>query len=298
MAKGYVLYNPKAGNGVHADRVKALEASLGGELMILDIDRITNYRAFLQGLEAEDYLVIAGGDGTLNRFVNDTAGLAIRNEIFCFPTGTGNDFARDLGKHPGDAPFPITGYLKNLPTVEVRGKTYRFLNGVGYGIDGYCSETGDELRKTPGKKVSYPAIAVRGLLFHYKPTRATVTVDGVTHVYDKVWLAPTMNGRFYGGGMMPAPEQNRCGSGTLSVMVFRDTGILRALRVFPSIFKGTHVRHTDMVEILEGREITVEFDRPTPLQIDGETISGVISYTALASARREAAPRPLAAAGI
>ena len=38
---------------------------------------------------------------------------------------------------------------------------------------------------------------------------------------------------------------------------------------FPSIFKSGHIKHTDMVEILTGHEIKVEFDRPTPLQIDG-----------------------------
>lgn len=37
------------------------------------------------------------------------------------------------------------------------------------------------------------------------------------------------------------------------------------------------------VDILKGREITVEFDRPTALQIDGETILGVTSYTARAA---------------
>ena len=34
---------------------------------------------------------------------------------------------------------------------------------------------------------------------------------------------------------------------------------------FPSIFKSGHIKHTDMVEILTGHEIKVEFDRPTPL---------------------------------
>ena len=42
----------------------------------------------------------------------------------------------------------IGKYLKNLPQVEVNGKKYLFLNGVGYGIDGYCCEVGDKLRET------------------------------------------------------------------------------------------------------------------------------------------------------
>ena len=57
---------------------------------------------------------------------------------------------------------------------------------------------------------------------------------------------------------------------------------LKALTVFPSIFKGEHIRHIHVVEVLTGQNITVEFDRPAPLQIDGETIPGVSSYRAAA----------------
>ena len=41
---------------------------------------------------------------------------------------------------------------------------------------------GDEQRAASDKKVDYTGIAIKGLLFHYKPTNATVTVDGVTYI--------------------------------------------------------------------------------------------------------------------
>lgn len=177
-------------------------------------------------------------------------------------------------------PFSVEAYLKDLPTVELKGKRYRFLNAVGFGIDGYCCQVGDELRKTPGKKVDYTAIAIGGLLKHYHPTTATVTVDGWRQVFRKVWIAPTMHGCFY-GGMMAAPEQKR-NSGTLSLMLFHGAGRLRTLWALPGIFKGTHAKHKKMVTVLTGREITVEFDRPAPLQIDGETVLDITCYTAIA----------------
>ena len=165
--------------------------------------------------------------------------------------------------------------------MEVKGQQYRFLNGVGYGIDGYCCEVGDEMRKIPGKKVNYTAIAIRGLLLDYIPTSAVVTVDGVRHEYQKVWLAPTMLGSRYGGGMIPTPAQRRDDpEGKLSVMVFHGSGKLKTLAVFPSIFKGEHIKHTECVEVLTGHEITVEFSAPRPLQVDGETVLNVRSYTA------------------
>lgn len=88
--------------------------------------------------------------------------------------------------------------------------------------------------------------------------------------------------------MMPTPNQDRKSKEkTLSVMVLHGSGKLKTLCVFPSIFKGEHVKHTEMIEILTGHEIKVEYDRPTPLQIDGETILGVTSYTALSSIKEK-----------
>lgn len=281
MAKGYVIYNPLAGNGKAKEDSQLLQMVLDEELEYYDMTRITNYAAFIGGMEREDYLVIVGGDGTLNCFVNDTDGLEISQEILYFPTGTGNDFAKDMGM--GENPHSITEYLKDLPSVEVSGKRYRFINGVGFGIDGYCCQVGDELRKIPGKKVNYTGIAIKGLLFHFAPRNAKVTVDGKEYAYKKVWIAPTMHGKFYGGGMIPTPKQDRS-SGKLSLMLFHGAGRLRTLCVFPSIFKGEHIKHTKMVAVHTGKEITVEFDRPTPLQIDGETILDVTKYTARSTA--------------
>ena len=112
-----------------------------------------------------------------------------------------------------------------------------------------------------------------------------ITVDGETHSYRQGWLAPTMNGRFYGGGMMPTPNQDRLGfNRSLSVMVFFGSSKLKTLAIFPSIFKGEHINHRHNIKVLCGHEITVRFDRPTPLQIDGETILGVTEYTVRAAA--------------
>ena len=284
MRIGYVLYNTKAGTNNNIEELKKLEKVVKEELKFVDILTVKDYREFLSGLDADDFIILAGGDGTINCFANNVEGIEFSNEILYYPNGTGNDFAHDLGHEKECDPFPITEYLKDLPMVKVKGKKYRFINNVGYGIDGYCSQVGDELKNSSAKKINYTAIAIKGLLFYYKTTNARVTVDGELHTYRKVWLAPTMNGRFYGGGMMPTPAQDRKSKDkTVSVMVMHGSGKLKTLMVFPSIFKGEHIRHTEMVEILTGHEIKVEFDRPTPLQIDGETILDVTSYTVRSS---------------
>ena len=280
----HILYNPLAGGGSGLARAQELAKHLPGQAeQLTDLTTIRDYAAFFAAVPAGERVLLTGGDGTLNHFLNNTAEIELPQELWYAPTGTGNDFWTDLGRKPAESPLNIRPYLDRLPSVTVGGVTRRFLNGVGYGIDGYCCLESDRLRDVSKKPVNYTAIAVKGLLFHYKPTSAAITVDGVQRTYDHVWLAPTMHGRCYGGGMMPTPQQDRLAEPRqLSVMVFHSRSKLKVLMAFPSIFKGEHVRRTDLVEVLTGRDITVEFDRPTPLQIDGETIPDVTSYRALA----------------
>ena len=282
----HILHNPLAGSSAAATPWLTALTEGGHTVKEYDVTAVSkDYPTFLNGLTAEDTILIHGGDGTLNRFINDTDGMDLPCDVLYAPGGTGNDFLRDLGRSAEDGPFSVLNYIRDLPYAEVKGKRYRFLNNVGFGIDGYCCEVGDAQKKAhPDKKVNYTAVAIKGLLFHYKPTTAVVTIDGQTFTYKKAWLAPTMKGRYYGGGMNATPAQDRMNpDGTLSVMLFYGKGSVATLMAFPSIFEGKHIRHTDMVAIHEGRDIHVKFDSPRAIQIDGETITGVTEYHAYAA---------------
>lgn len=280
-----VLYNPQASNGRGAEKAEALRPLLSeGEIAFQNVLEIEDLPAFLEALAPQDKVYLAGGDGTLNKFINLLGDHTVKNELYLYGSGSGNDFLRDvLGKDQA-GPVQINRYIDDLPCVTVNGRTQRFINGIGFGIDGYCCEVGDKKRaKKPGKAVNYTAIAITGLLFHFRAPNARITVDGESKEYRRAWIAPAMKGRFYGGGMMVAPAQDRLAEdGKLSSVVFYGKGRLKTLMVFPSIFEGKHIEHPDMVDIRRGHTITVEFDRPTALQIDGETVLGVTSYTVCA----------------
>lgn len=278
----YVLFNMLSGNGTGKDKVDDLKTFLRGkQVSYKDITKITDFESFFADLTIKDEIIICGGDGTLNHFINDTDGMRILPAIYYYPTGSGNDFWNDLGKKPGDNPIRIEQYLKDLPFVEVNGMKKRFLNGIGYGIDGYCCEEGDRQREAGNKKIDYTNIAINGLLFKYKPTNAEIEVDGTHYSYKKVWLAPSMNGRYYGGGMIATPDQDRLAKNRLlSLLIFHGSGKIKTLMIFPSIFKGKHIDHPKNVEVKTGHRIKVTFDRPVALQIDGETVLNVKTYTA------------------
>ena len=262
MSEKYILYNPCEGGPETEKAVKALQDANEGAVAI-NICRIISYKTFFNGLDPNDTVILCGGDGTLNRFVNDVNGMNIPNKLYYYPTGTGNDFARDVGQKPfSDPTVCLNPYFERLPRVSVKGKSELFLNNVGFGIDGYCCEVGEKLREENKKRkkpkpVNYTKIAITGLLF-----------------------ASVMNGRCYGGGMMPTPEQYRLREdGKVSILIFHDVGKLRGLMIFPSIFSGKHLRYTNQMTILEGKTIQVKYNEPAPLQIDGEVVPEVMEYT-------------------
>ena len=275
----YLLYNPFSGNNCSHEDALSYAVVVHTPTKLVNITEIHSMRVFFETLEPHDDVIIFGGDGTLNRIINQLSDVQINNDLYFYSSGTGNDFARDVGREGAQNPFLINEYIKNLPTVTVNEKKSRFINGVGFGIDGYCCEVGDEL-KAQGKQPNYTAIAIKGLLFHFKPVTAKVSVDGKEMEFKKVWIAPTMYGRYYGGGMMATPKQNRnADDKTVSLMLFHGSSKLKTLMIFPSIFTGKHVKNSKYISIFEGKSISVSFDRPSPLQIDGETILNVTKYS-------------------
>ena len=275
MAKYFVLYNGLSDNGNGLENAKKLqEFYKGDELKYEDIISIKDLKKFLN--DTKEQIILTGGDGTLNHFVNSVNEDDIPENLLYFAAGTGNDFYHDISELENtDKPILVKKYLINLPVATINGKDYKFFNGVGYGIDGYCCEEADRIKdKDPSAKINYTSIAVKGLLFKFKPSNGKVSVDNKTYEFKKIWLAPVMKGKYYGGGMIPCPSQNR-NSDKLSVLVWSKGAKLPTLMNFSNIFKGTHIKKEKHCKILSGYDFVVEFDKPCAAQVDGETVLNV-----------------------
>ena len=280
MQKYVVLYNPLSNNKKGEESAREAEKVFeNGEFSYKSVLEIKSYAEYFKELSDEYTVILAGGDGTLNKFVNNLNNEKLTRDVYYFPAGSGNDFMHDVSEDGKLKYIKLNPYVENLPTVEINGKKSLFINGIGFGIDGYCCEVGDELRKTTDKPINYAGIAIKGLLFHFKPVTATINTDGVERVFKNAWLAPTMNGRFYGGGMNATPTQDRLNKElSLTTMVFYGKSRIGTLMKFPGIFKGEHIKHKNAVTLIKGYRIKVTFDRPCALQIDGETVLNVTSY--------------------
>ncbi len=277
----YVMYNPLAGNRTCEEACKGVgDIFASDDKQYIDLLSVGDLEEYIRKLSPEDQIIVCGGDGTLNYIINHINTAELEQDIFYYPAGSGNDFYHDVDEEGTNGVYRINMYLKCIPTVRVRGMEKLFLNGIGYGIDGYCCEEGDKKRVvSPGKRVNYSIIALKGLIYGYKPVNARITIDGVTKEFKHVWMAPTMNGRYFGGGMKCAPNQDRMNEeGLVSVIVVHTRFRLAILMAFASVFKGKHLKYRRLVSEFFGSDVTVEFDRPTALQIDGETVTDVTKY--------------------
>ena len=227
------------------------------EVRKLEFGKDFDFKGFFESLESGEKLVVAGDDSALNLFVNKSSGLLAQTQVFYCLSGEGCDFYKDIAGAEQQPVFvEITHYIHNLPSVRMGLKTRKFLNGTGLDLS--------------AKKV----------LFGAKPVNVSVTVDGETKSYSDVWLVSCVNGRFCCGGMMAVPDQERLGKkGTLSCMILHNKSRLGTYFAFSSIYKGEHVKRTGMVEILRGHNITVSFDRPVAVLLDGEKLPDVSEYS-------------------
>ena len=120
----YVFLNRLSNNGKGGEAQPELEKIFEGEqLKFIDITSVTNAADSCRMLEPEDKVVIAGGDGTLSRFVNDIYDLHLTNPIYFYTCGSGNDFLNDIRERCEITPqsgsnLHLQFWLLELPFVE------------------------------------------------------------------------------------------------------------------------------------------------------------------------------------
>lgn len=266
----YYIYNRLATN--KKPRIEA-GAKLVGAIGL-------DYKKFFSELSPEDDVVIIGGDMSINHFIRKIQGYKVTNNVYVRAFGYGSDFVNDVGGRLTDD-ILLNPYINDLPTARIKNHHRPFINGIGFGLDGYCCATGDYVKaKNPSASINYTAIALKGLIYKFKPVHASVEVDGQKYEFDNVYLAAAMKGRYFGGGMKIAPNQNRADLDHLTVIIYTAKTRLKALLSFSKVFDGTHINNKEMVKVFTGKKVYMKFSRIGDAQIDGDTVKNVDEYWA------------------
>ncbi len=215
--------------------------------------------------ETCDVIVSVGGDGTIHEIVNGIVGKDISLGII--PAGSGNDLARTLGisKDPKEALLAITNKSASRIDLGVAGDRY-FINIGGAGFDAeVVADMNNNMRFLRGT-VAYVASVIKKLLT-FVPVELEITIDGRI-LNKKVYICAVANGKYYGGGMMLAPDA-LINDGYFDICVLEDLSKLDFLVTFPSVFKGKHIDHPK-VKIYKGKEVLIKGPEHLSIHADGE----------------------------
>jgi diacylglycerol kinase (ATP) len=134
-----LLVNPTAGRGRVLDRWPQLPAILAvrAEVEVIVPEGVEALAAAARTAATRGRtIVIAGGDGTVNRVLNAVS--ACRPRLGVLPVGSGNDFARALGLPDdplGAAARIASGTGAPLDLVGVNGHLFSTVGGVGLVAD-------------------------------------------------------------------------------------------------------------------------------------------------------------------
>jgi YegS/Rv2252/BmrU family lipid kinase len=212
------------------------------------------------------YVLIAGGDGTVDNVVNEMKKLNINLPIGILPTGTANDFAKFIGM-----PQDIKMACKQILTSEAqkvdlgRINEKYFINVASTGLFTDVSQKTDvNLKNTIGKLAYY----VKGIEQLPNFRRLKVKVESSQIVYDEdMYLMLVLNGRT--AGNFKLAYKAAIDDGLLDVIIIK-TGMKNIINMFIKMIKGEHLDDCKGIVYFKTDKLTVECHENIVTDIDGE----------------------------
>lgn len=240
-----------------------------------------------------DALVVVGGDGMVNLGVNLVA--QTRVPLGLVPSGTGNDMARSLGIPHDNTEAAIDALAEALarpPRTIDAGRIHYVDDETGApatrwfgcvlsaGFDAIVNERAN--RMTFPKGASRYLLALGLELVRLKPIPYRITLDGELVVTDGA-LVSVGNARSLGGGMKVTPNA-LLDDGVFDVLIVQPFKRIPFMRLFPTVFEGTHVRDA-RVSVRRAARVRIESpdviayadgERIGPLPVDIECVPGAL----------------------
>ena len=232
-----------------------------------------------------DALVIAGGDGIISLALQALARSDVPLGII--PAGTGNDHAREYGLPTGDpeaaADVVSDGWVEMVDLGRIRGSGNQkwFGTVMAAGFDSLVSDRANRMRWPHGRMRYNVAMLAELSQLRLLPFR--LVLDGGEEMVTDLTMAAFGNTRSYGGGMLICPNADHA-DGQLDITMVHSDSRTRLVRLFPTVFKGTHI---ELPNVTTARAKTVSVECPRinayadgefacPLPVDVEAVSGAL----------------------
>jgi len=274
-----LIVNPSSGRARAGEYAELLSAGLRrkyGEVSVVhtegDGDAESAARTAASG--GCRRLFVAGGDGTLNEALNGVAAAGALDQVRfgVVPLGTGNDFAAALGI-PDDIGEALDVLIADrelhVDVGVVNGRCFLNTSGGGYIAEVSVAVT-PQLKSLAGR-MAYFIGGAQALLDH-QPVRATVSADpGGFRIGLALQSFAVCNSRLIGGGRLIAPAAI-IDDGLLDVCLIEAMGAVEFIGLARKVAAGDHV-DDPRVRYLQASSITIELERETRINTDGEVLS-------------------------
>ena len=273
-----LIVNTRSRSGEHAffralDRLDELGLTLGATYAVRDPARLhVTAREVLSAGSGYDLLILGGGDGSVSSVVDF---LANHDTVLgLLPLGTANDFARTLGIPPDleEACRTIAeGKVVDVDLGLVGDNYYVNVASVGLGVEA-TRAVSPWIKKTAGA-LAYPTATIKAF-FQHEPFSALLDFPDGDHgavEYDRLLQVAVGNGRFYGGGMVVAPDSGIDDSmlDVYAIELGRHRDLVGVARYLKS---GDFIRN-DLVSQFRTRRVNLETEPRLPINVDGEVVA-------------------------
>ncbi len=236
--------------------------------------------AVMQGCR---YIVVIGGDGTMNEVVNgifsQDAVSPSEVRLGMVPVGTGNDWCRTFNI-PFDYPGAIR-LLKQQKTIlqdigEVhyykggQELTRYFMNIAGMGYDALVAKKTNMMKdRGKGGPLTY-FYFIFASLFQFRFPEAIVEVDDTVVFEGKLFSMNVGICKYSGGGMMQVPGAVP-DDGLMDVTLIKKTSKFMVIRYTRKLYDGTLV-NLPFVSAFQGKTVRITSNEKIYMEADGESL--------------------------
>ncbi len=274
MKKIKLIYNSGAGQSkfkYFLDTILEKFMENDCEVSVFRASKKTNMYEFLKDAEKEGYygIVVAGGDGTINRVVNVMLKNNINVPLGIIPAGTSNDFARHI-KMSSNFTECIERILNgNVQSVDVGlANDKYFINVCSAGLFTNASQKVDPKLKNAIGHMSY-IICAAEQLFKFRPFSIKVETESKT-ITSKVNLFLIFNGSS-AGGIDKFTDHSNIKDGLLDLLIIKDCKFYEVPLLLAKIISG---RHFDDSHVIYTKEKWIKINKIKgkcdPPDVDGE----------------------------
>lgn len=273
MRKVHIIVNPSAGGGRCMERYRLAKVVLqdrGLELWEQFSNRPGQIAELTQkAVEAgAQTILLVGGDGTLREALGSLVYQPV--DVFLFPFGTGNDFARFAGIHT-DPVLAAEQFLSSSPRPvdAAKANDQYFINVAGMGFDVQVLEKTKGFKRYFGDKWAY-RLGLISALVHLRHCAIEVKTETMSKRKNSIILCAG-NGAYIGGGIFGLPRAN-FQDGRLDICIVQELKPWRIPKVLGRFLKGRHLSLPE-VEYFDTNRITITTKTPMAVELDGEILT-------------------------